>query len=104
MPGITRLPFKPNAVAIYNPSENTTFSAMTPQQSTTYTVAVTRNFRPYRNTNVYFPSGLPVGLLISAVTITGAALTGWTASYTLFNGTSSTITPASQTVILWQND
>lgn len=99
---LLRYPFKPSNTALYNPTESTTFSAMNPDQSTTYSVAVSRNFKPFRTTQVYFPLGLPVGLLVSTVTLTGAALTGWTASYTLFNGTSNVITPATQPVLIFQ--
>lgn len=104
MPSLTRLPFQRSATAIFNPSANTTFSAMNPDQSTTYTVGVTRSFRPFRQTRIYFPSGLPAGLALGAINLTGAALTGWTVSYTLYNGTSSVITPAAQPVVIYQED
>lgn len=104
MSGLTRIPFQRNAVAIYNPSESTTFSAMNPDQTTTFSTAVSRNFRPNRQTRVYFPSGLPAGLFVSQIALTGAALTGWTVTYTIYNGTSSVITPQSQPVILYQED
>lgn len=103
MPGITRLPFRPAALAMYAPSGNTTFSALNPTQTTTYTVGpLPRTFKPYRSTRIYFSSGLPTGISVSAVSITGAALTGYVATYSLNNATSSIITPASQPVFIWQ--
>lgn len=103
MPGITRHPFRPAALALYSPSANTTFSAINPDQTVTFTVTpLPRTFKPYRSTKVYFSSGLPAGLVVSAVGITGAALTGYSATYSIFNGSSNIITPANQQVFLWQ--
>lgn len=99
---LTRFPLKTTTTAIYNPSESTTFSSMTPEASVVYTVSVTRNFRPYQDTKIYFPLGMPAGVLVSTIAITGTALGGYTATYVLYNGTSNTITPASQPVILYQ--
>lgn len=103
MPTLTRLPFRPAALALYSPSANTTFTAMNPTQTVTYTVShLPRTFKPYRSTRIYFSAGLPTGISVSSVTITGAALTGYTATYSLNNTTSSVITPAAQPVFLWQ--
>lgn len=103
MPTITRLPFRPAALALYAPSANTTFSALNPSQTTTYTVTrLPRTFKPFRSTRIYFSSGLPTGISVSGVSISGAALTGYSATYSLSNATSSIITPASQPVFLWQ--
>jgi hypothetical protein len=104
MPGLTRFPFQRSAVAIFNPSASTTFSAINPDQTVAFSTPVTRNFRPYRKTAVFFTTGLPAGLIVSTIAITGAALTGWTATYTIYNGTSNTITPATQPVVLYQED
>jgi hypothetical protein len=88
---------------MYAPSGNTTFSAMNPAQTTTYTVTrLPRTFKPYRSTRIYFSSGLPIGISVSSVTISGAALTGYSATYSLNNATSSIITPAAQPVFIWQ--
>lgn len=103
MPGITRLPFRPASLAMYAPSANTTFSTMNPSQTTVYTVGpLPRTFKPFRSTRIYFSSGLPTGISVSGVGITGSALTGYTATYSLSNATSSVITPAAQPVFLWQ--
>lgn len=103
MTQLTRHPFRPAALALYSPSGNTTFAALNPSQTTTYTVSpLPRTFKPYRATRIYFSSGLPIGLSVSDVAITGAALTGYTATYSLSNATSSIITPAPQPVFLWQ--
>lgn len=100
---LTRVPFRPAALALYSPSENTTFTAINTSQTVTFTVSnLPRTFKPYRSTRVYFSAGLPAGLVVSAVAITGAALTGYTATYSLFNGSSNIITPAAQQVFLWQ--
>lgn len=77
---------------------------MNPDQSTTYSAGVSRNFRPFRQTRVYFPLGLPAGIAIGNINLSGTALTGWTASYTLYNGTSSVIVPAAQPVVIYQED
>jgi hypothetical protein len=92
----------PASRAIYSPSEATTFSAMNPGESVTYSVTpLPRQFRP-GSAQIYFPSGLYSGVSVSQVAITGAALTGYTATYTLFNDTSSIITPTAQTVVIYQ--
>lgn len=104
MAGLTRYPFQRNTVALYNPSESTAFAAMNPEQTTSFATPVTRSFKPNRQTRVYFTAGLPAGLLISNVTLTGSASAGWTANYQIYNGTSSIITPATQPVILYQED
>jgi hypothetical protein len=88
---------------MYAPNANTTFTALNPSQTTTYTVAhLPRTFKPFRSTRIYFSSGLPTGISVSSVAITGAALTGYSATYSLSNATSSIITPAAQPVFLWQ--
>ncbi len=104
MAGLTRFPFQRSATAIFNPSANTVFATFNPDQTQTFAVGVTRSFRPNRKTSTFFPAGLPVGLLVSAPVITGSALTGWIATYTIYNGTSSLITPLAQPVIIYQED
>lgn len=99
---LLRYPFKPSNTALLNPTESTTFSAFAPDQTQTFTISVTRNFKPYRHSKAYFPLGLPAGLLVSDIVIAGAALTGYTATFTIYNGTSNTITPATQPIILYQ--
>lgn len=100
---LLRVPFRPAALALYSPSANTVFTAINPDQTVTFTVTpLPRSFKPYRSSKVYFSAGLPAGLVVSNVGISGAALTGYTATYSLFNGSSNVITPASQQVFLWQ--
>ena len=100
---LLRFPLKVQTTAILNPSESTTFSAMTPGQTTTFSTQVPRNFKVYGDTRIYFPAGLPAGLLVSPIAITGAAFNGFfTATYEIYNGTSNTITPATQPVIIYQ--
>jgi len=99
----TNITALPTARAVFNPTESTTFSAMNPAQTTVYTIGpLPRQFRPITTTVIIFPLGMPAGIFVSQVSVTGSALGGWTASYTLYNGTSSVITPTAQTVILYQ--
>jgi hypothetical protein len=92
----------PTSRAIYTPSESTTFTLMTPGQTTTYTfTAIPRQFRP-GFANVYFPLGVSAGITVTPAAITGTALGGWTATFSLVNNTSSDITPASQQVVIYQ--
>jgi len=92
----------PTSRAIYTPTETTTFSALTAGETTTYTFAtIPRQFRP-GSANVYFPSGLPGGVTASQVQITGAASTGWTATFYLHNSTAGSLTPSAQQVVIYQ--
>lgn len=102
MPSLTRIPFvAPGARAVFNPTASTTFTALNSGNEATYTVAVPRNFKPYAKTDIFFTQGLPVGVTCSGVRVTGNA-PNYTASYTLFNSTSGTLTPTAQQVIIWQ--
>ena len=78
---------------------------MAPQQTTAYTIfPMPRVFRPYAPTRMYFSLGLPAGIINNGINITGTALGGYTATFSLYNETSSTITPAAQQLVIWQED
>ena len=94
--------------ALFNPSANTTFSALTTLESTSYSLAVPRQFSPYRPTFILFTTGLPNGVFVSSVTVTGndpssgASPAVYSANFSLYNSTSGTLTPTAQQVIIFQ--
>jgi hypothetical protein len=94
--------------AIFNPSAVTTFSAITTLNTNTVTINVPRQFSPFRQTFAIFTTGLPAGVFVGPITVTGNDPTSgatpavYTANITLYNSTSGSLTPAAQQVILFQ--
>ena len=107
---MARIVFKSalTVAALFNPSATTTFSALTSLESTSYSLAVPRNFSPLRQTFILFTSGLQNGIFVSSVTVTGndpssgASPAVYSANFSLYNSTSGTLTPTAQQVIIFQ--